>query len=133
MVFAFVIGFIERLKIVTNTSNYNVRTYSCTLLAITEHAKSSVFTSPYLVTDPNNVLCLRHYRLATVLKLANSNVDSQLMTATPFFRPSWLLLAFVKVKVKVKVKGTLRLAVYSQSVRLGFKPLETHDQTFFFN
>jgi hypothetical protein len=28
---------------------------------------------------------------------------------------------------------TLRLAVYSQSVRLGVKPLETHDQTFFFN
>jgi hypothetical protein len=33
--------------------------------------------------------------------------------------------------VKVKVKVTLRLAVYRQSVRLGFKPLETHDQTFF--
>jgi hypothetical protein len=32
---------------------------------------------------------------------------------------------------KVKVKVTLRLAVYSQSVRLGVKPLETHDQTFF--
>jgi hypothetical protein len=35
------------------------------------------------------------------------------------------------VKVKVKVKVTLRLAVYRQSVRLGVKPLETHDQTFF--
>jgi hypothetical protein len=38
----------------------------------------------------------------------------------------------VKVKVKVKVKVTLRLAVYRQSVRLGVKPLETHDQIFFF-
>jgi hypothetical protein len=34
--------------------------------------------------------------------------------------------------VKVKVKVTLRLAVYRQSVRLGVKPLETHDQIFFF-
>jgi hypothetical protein len=34
---------------------------------------------------------------------------------------------------KVKVKVTLRLAVYGQSVRLGVKPLETHDQTIFFS
>jgi hypothetical protein len=30
-----------------------------------------------------------------------------------------------------KFKVTLRLAVYRQSVRLGVKPLETHDQIFF--
>jgi hypothetical protein len=36
-------------------------------------------------------------------------------------------------QVKVKVKVTLRLAVYRQSVRLGVKPLETHDQIFFFD
>jgi hypothetical protein len=30
--------------------------------------------------------------------------------------------------IKVKVKVTLRLAVYRHSVRLGVKPLETHDQ-----
>jgi hypothetical protein len=41
------------------------------------------------------------------------------------------LTAQAKVKVKVKVKVTLRLAVYRQSVRLGVKPLETHDQIFF--
>jgi hypothetical protein len=34
-------------------------------------------------------------------------------------------------QVKVKVKITLRLAVYRQSVRLGAKRLETHDQRFF--
>jgi hypothetical protein len=34
--------------------------------------------------------------------------------------------------VKVKVKVTLRLAVYRQSICLGVKPLETHDQNFFF-
>jgi hypothetical protein len=32
---------------------------------------------------------------------------------------------------KIKVKITLRLAVYRQSVRLGAKPLEDHDQNFF--
>jgi hypothetical protein len=34
--------------------------------------------------------------------------------------------------VKVIVKVTLRLMVYCQSVRLGVRPLETHDQRFFF-
>jgi hypothetical protein len=33
--------------------------------------------------------------------------------------------------VKVKVKVTLRLTVYRQSVRLGVKPLETHEEIFF--
>jgi hypothetical protein len=33
--------------------------------------------------------------------------------------------------VPAKVKVALRLAVYRQSVRLGVKPLETHDQIFF--
>jgi hypothetical protein len=35
--------------------------------------------------------------------------------------------------VKIKVKITLRLKVYSQSVRFGVKPLETQDQRFFFS
>jgi hypothetical protein len=34
-------------------------------------------------------------------------------------------------KIRVKVKVTLRLAVYRQSVCLGVKPLETHNQFFF--
>jgi hypothetical protein len=33
--------------------------------------------------------------------------------------------------VRVRVRVTLRLAVYRQSVRLGDKPLETHDKYFF--
>jgi hypothetical protein len=40
--------------------------------------------------------------------------------------------ASYEVKVKVKVKVALRLAVYRQSVRLGARPLETHDQRFLF-
>jgi hypothetical protein len=38
---------------------------------------------------------------------------------------------FATATQEVKVKVTLRLAVYRQSIRLGVKPLETHDQTFF--
>jgi hypothetical protein len=34
-------------------------------------------------------------------------------------------------EVQVKIRVTLRLAVYRQSVPLGAKPLETHDQRFF--
>jgi hypothetical protein len=37
------------------------------------------------------------------------------------------------VRVRVRVRVTLRLAVYRQSVRLGAKPLKTHDQIFLFN
>jgi hypothetical protein len=36
-----------------------------------------------------------------------------------------------KLEIKVKFKVTLRLAVYRQSVCLGVKPIETHDQRFF--
>jgi hypothetical protein len=32
------------------------------------------------------------------------------------------------VRVRVRVRVTLRLSVYRQSLRLGDKPLETHDQ-----
>jgi hypothetical protein len=35
------------------------------------------------------------------------------------------------LQVEVKVEVTLRLAIYHQSVRLGVKPLETHDHRFF--
>jgi hypothetical protein len=57
-------------------------------------------------------------------------------TGLPFARVTALisLLSVCTVyilHVKVKVKVILRLTVYSQSVRLGVKPLETHDQTFF--
>jgi hypothetical protein len=38
---------------------------------------------------------------------------------------------YLTVKVTVKVKATPRLTVYRQSVRLGAKPLEDHDQMIF--
>jgi hypothetical protein len=64
--------------------------------------------------NSNNVLCLRHYRLATLLELTVPNVDSQLVTES-----------------RVRVRVTLRLAVYRQSVCLGAKSSEAHDQGFF--
>jgi hypothetical protein len=36
-----------------------------------------------------------------------------------------------RIRVRVRVRVTLLLAVYPQSVRLGARPLETHDQYFF--
>jgi hypothetical protein len=36
----------------------------------------------------------------------------------------------ITITVRVRVRVTLRLAVYRQSVRLGGKPLEDHDQSF---
>jgi hypothetical protein len=54
--------------------------------------------------------------LATPTKYSLHRVsDSQLITKLP-----------------VRIRVTLRLAVYRQSVRLGYKPLETHDQHFSF-
>jgi hypothetical protein len=35
------------------------------------------------------------------------------------------------IGVRVRVRVTLRLTVYRQSLRLGDKPLETHDQQYF--
>jgi hypothetical protein len=40
-------------------------------------------------------------------------------------------ILFLILQVKVKVSVTLRLAVYRHSVRLGVKPLKTHDLIFF--
>jgi hypothetical protein len=73
------------------------------------HKVFSVFyvfiTSRCLVTDSNNVLFFRTHVLT----------DGSLTTYS------------------FKVSVTLRLAVYRQSVRLGVKPLETQDQSFFSN
>jgi hypothetical protein len=65
-----VIGFIEHLQIVT-TSNCNTLANSCPCLLTTAHTKSSqiVFTSRFLVTDPNSTLCLRPYWLANLSQL----------------------------------------------------------------
>jgi hypothetical protein len=75
------------------------------------HTVFSVFTSRCLVEASN-----RGHSLS-------SGFLNCLQSQLPASHFSWL---------KVKVKVTLRLAVYRQSVCLGVKPLETHNQTFFF-
>jgi hypothetical protein len=46
--------------------------------------------------------------------------------------PAQFCYIIVYIRKVVRVRVNLRLAVYSQSVRLGDKPLETHGQYFFF-
>jgi hypothetical protein len=43
------------------------------------------------------------------------------------------LLALFNPSKTARVRVTLRLAVYRQSLRLGTKPLEAHDQYFLFS
>jgi hypothetical protein len=55
------------------TSNYNALANSCTHHLITAHTKSFrfVFISRFMLTDPNNVLCLCPSRLAIVSQLTH--------------------------------------------------------------
>jgi hypothetical protein len=65
--FGLVIGFTAYFQMVT-TSNYNVLANSYTRLLTTAHTKFSqfVFTSRFLLTDPNNGVCLRLTLLANI-------------------------------------------------------------------
>jgi hypothetical protein len=70
--FGLVIGFIDHLQIVSK-SNYNaiagLRSLKITVTAA--HTVFFVSTSCFLSTDPNNVLCLRPYRLTNIPQLAH--------------------------------------------------------------
>jgi hypothetical protein len=70
MGFGLVIGCIDHLQIVT-TSNYSAIANSHNLQFTAAHTKYSqfVFTSRFLLTDPNNVLCLCPYWQANVSQL----------------------------------------------------------------
>jgi hypothetical protein len=80
----------------------------------------SAFTSRFPVTDLNN-------GDSSASALTSLPADSQLHRISLLFADSYKSLLF-----KVRVRVTLRLAVYRQSVLLGVKPLENHDQRFIF-
>jgi hypothetical protein len=88
------IGFIEHLytQLVT-TSNYNSRTSWRTLkITVTAaHIVFHAFTSRFLVTDPNNVLCLRSYRLANISQLTHCSNWLTPRLAAISHKPSTLL------------------------------------------
>jgi hypothetical protein len=102
------IGFIDHFNIqLVITLNYSAIANLRTLQITIAHAKSfpacSVFISSCLVTASNN-----GYSSASVLKFSLNG-------------------GYLPTVLRV----TLRLAVYRQSIRLGAKPLQTHDQYFF--
>jgi hypothetical protein len=108
MGFGLVIGYLQRLQIVT-TSNYSTLANSCTLRFTAAHTKSSqsVFCSGCQVTDPNSGLfCLHCCWLATVSHL------------TPGSKCPHILDCHSQVKVCCTT-GSL-------------PPFESHDQRFFF-
>jgi hypothetical protein len=97
----------------------------------------SVFNSIFLVTNvkrgdssaPPLWSFLSGEYPATKLSIFDSTIAPYLLSlpcrAQLHFQPS-------TIWIKVKIKVTLRLAVYRQSVYLGVKLLETHDQKFYF-
>jgi hypothetical protein len=104
----------------------------------------SVSNSRILATDLNTAtITSNHYEVFLSFLLqspwtadpwirSNSSILFSLLYSHSLGSCFCTLLSSVLIKVKVKVKVTLRLAVYRQSVRLGVKPLEIHDETFFF-
>jgi hypothetical protein len=67
-------------------------------------------------------MCNRMLEYNLFIRFFSSHADFQLTTLAATKSSLHRL-----TKLKVKVRVTLGLAVYRQSVRLGVKPLETHD------
>jgi hypothetical protein len=86
-----VIGFIDHLQILTKC-NYKAFANSCTC-PLTTRTKSSQFSFTYrfLVTDPDNVLCLRPYWLANVPRSSHcSNYLTRRLAAISYQPPTLL-------------------------------------------
>jgi hypothetical protein len=77
-------------KLVT-TSNYNAIAHLHTLQITTAHAKASqsVFTSRFLVTDPNNILCWCQYRPTNIPQLTHCQSQSYVTTDGQSASLSW--------------------------------------------
>jgi hypothetical protein len=83
------------------------------LTVTTAHVKSSNYT---LKSSPCKL---------TLKSQLNSQLFSSQSSSTAVSRGS--------LNYSLRVRVTLRLQVYCQSVRRGVRPLEAHDQNFFFN
>jgi hypothetical protein len=66
------------------------------------------------------------------LPASNSNSSQGLNRNSSLTHFSLTAAVWQWVRVRVRVRVTLRLVVYRQSLRLGAKILEDHDQQFFF-
>jgi hypothetical protein len=73
------------------------------------------------------IVTAAHYEIFLAQPNSFLAISSQLFCQLPI--PETLSILIL---VRVRVRVTLRLAVYRQSLRLGDKPLETHDQIFYF-
>jgi hypothetical protein len=102
----------------------------CAILSITDVALVDGWRDNHVLIFYTNIYC-RYTEHTNELQLDDLKVAGW---SIPFARLALRVSSSLSVVcwVKVKVKVTLRLAVYRQSVRLGVKPLETHDQIFFF-
>jgi hypothetical protein len=126
------------------TSNYSVTANLHNSQITTPTAKPfpacCAFISRVLATDLNSgdFSASRSQVLSSHLPVQNSTLNSLLTTNNQAGGHSYTSLHRLNFRlttnwVKIKVGVTLRLAVYRQSVHLGVKPLETHDQRFLFN
>jgi hypothetical protein len=93
-------------------------------------AASRTALVPIRSSTANRLLISLHYG---TLKVFKSHAKYSPTDFFPRLSPTALCLLPTELisSVKVKVKVTLRLVIYRQSVRLGVKPLETHDQNCF--
>jgi hypothetical protein len=155
MGFWLIIGFIKRLWLVT-TNNYSSVTLQITILHTQVFSLSYAFPHCCLVVASNSgdPLLMDNHKLRVPTPVPWLTVTSWLTTDWLSVKSSKMLLALASIVVtdfkpcwdpwpnfclfmcfawqsSVRFRVTLRLAVYRHSVRLGGKPLETHNQSFF--
>jgi hypothetical protein len=109
----------------TDKSSHHMYMQSCqhTLTDKSSHHKVPKLTYRRLAWRNNNGFCI--WWLGLLAFLYNYYSSQSVLTAEASLHSA------SRSTTDCKVKVTLRLAVYRQSVRLGTRPLETHDQRLF--
>jgi hypothetical protein len=89
-------------------------------------------------TIPNYILfhvpmcCCTNSNCVSITRMEYFGVSYSVVGCALIFSAGQFLSRVVCSCSECSLRVTLRLAVYSQSVRLGAKPHEVHDQSFFF-